>query len=90
MLPNAVTVVDCVALPPDPVQVSMNSALAVNIVVVRVPLIGTAPLQAPLAVHALLSVDIHVSAVVRPDATLVGVAVNATVGGADVTTTFAA
>lgn len=48
---RTVTVADCVALPPAPVQIKVYVAFAVNAGVVNVPLTVCAPLHAPLAVQ---------------------------------------
>jgi hypothetical protein len=47
-----------------------------------VPLLATAPLQPPEAVHAVALVELHVSVEVPPAATLVGFAVKVAVGTA--------
>jgi hypothetical protein len=45
-----------------------------------VPLVGSAPLHAPLAVHEVAFVDDHVSVVLPPSVMLVGLAVIVTAG----------
>ncbi len=82
-------VVDCAALPPDPVQVSVNSVLLVSACVVRVPLVGNEPLQPPPAVHAVLFVALQVNTEVAPVKTVVGVAFKVTDGSTSVATTSA-
>jgi hypothetical protein len=57
-----VTVADCVAEPPGPVQVSPNSVVSCSAPVDEVPLVATAPFQPPLAVHAVAAVAVHVRA----------------------------
>jgi len=57
------TVADCAALPPDPVQVSVYWVVAVSAAVLCVPLTGCAPLQAPEAVQAVAFVEDQVSVV---------------------------
>jgi hypothetical protein len=48
-----------------------------------VPLVASAPVQPPLAVHDVAFVLDHVNVEVAPEAMLVGFAVSVTVGGAD-------
>jgi hypothetical protein len=50
-----VTAAVAVALPPAPVQVSVKLAFAVSAAVARLPLVGSAPVHPPLAVHAVAS-----------------------------------
>ena len=57
------TVADCAALPPDPVQVSVYWVVAVSAAVLFVPLTGCAPLQAPEAVQAVAFVEDQLSVV---------------------------
>jgi hypothetical protein len=54
--------------------------LAVSAAVVKVPLVGSAPLQPPEAVHAVAFVELHVNVAVLPVATLVGLALKVAVG----------
>jgi hypothetical protein len=86
---GTVTVTDCVAVPPSPVQVRSYSVVLVSAPVDQVPLVATAPLQAPEAVHAVASVELQVKVELAPLATVVGAAVNVTVGAGPVTTTSA-
>jgi hypothetical protein len=58
---DTVTVADCVADPPGPVQVSSNSVLVESVPVDDEPLVDTAPLQPPLAVHDVAPVVAHVN-----------------------------
>jgi hypothetical protein len=67
-------------LPPAPLQLSVKFALALKAAVVSVPLSALLPLQPPEAVHEVASVEDHVSVVVAPVNTLVGLAVSVTVG----------
>jgi hypothetical protein len=83
---TTVTVVLWLALPPAPVQVSVNVVVALRAPVVCVPLVAFAPVQPPEAVQLVALVELHVRLDVPPLATLVGLAVNVTVGtGATVT-----
>jgi hypothetical protein len=75
-----VTVADCLADPPGPVHVSSNSVLVESVPVDRVPLVDTAPLQPPLAVHAVASVAAHVKVDSPRGPTVLGEAVRVTVG----------
>jgi hypothetical protein len=82
------TVVDCVALPPEPVQVSVYVAPAVNVPVEADPLNACAPLHPPDAMQdvALAAVQVRVDAC--PLATVLGLALKDTVAvaaGATVT-----
>jgi hypothetical protein len=54
--------------------------VALSAAVDTVPLVGSAPLQPPEAVHAVALVELHVSIAVPPDVTLVGLAVMVAVG----------
>lgn len=84
-LPDTVTVADCVADPPPPVQVNSNSVVLVRAPVDQVPLVGTLPCQPPEAVQALASEDFQVSVELPPLLTVVGAAANVTDGtGRDV------
>lgn len=86
---GAVTVTDCVAEPPSPVQVRSYSVVFDNAPVDHVPLVATAPLQPPEAVHAVASVDLQVKVALAPLLTVVGSADSDTVGAGSVTTTLA-
>lgn len=52
-----VTVTDCEALPPGPLQVRVNKVLAVSAPVEAAPVVARAPLQPPLAVQVSASVE---------------------------------
>jgi hypothetical protein len=84
--PATVTVADCEALPPGPVQVSAYSVVLVSIPVDHVPLVATPPLQPPEAVHAVTFPALQVKTDVPPLATVVGDAVNVTEGAGFTTT----
>jgi hypothetical protein len=84
-----VTVADWVAEPPGPEQVRSYSVLFVRLPVDQVPLVVTAPLQPPLAVHAVALVAFHVKVELPRALTVDGDAVNVTVGACPVTLTSA-
>ena len=84
--PATVTVADCEAEPPGPVQVSAYSVVLVSFPVDHVPLVATPPLQPPEAVHAVTFPALQLKADVPPLATVVGDAVNVTEGAAFTTT----
>jgi hypothetical protein len=73
---ETVTVADCVADPPGPVQVSSYSVLLVRVPVDIVPLAGMLPCQPPEAVQAVAPGDLHVRVELPPLPTVVGAAVN--------------
>ena len=77
-LPETVTVADCVADPPAPVQVTSNSVLLVRVPVDMVPLVGTLPCQPPEAVQAVAPADFQLRVELAPLLTVVGVALNVT------------
>jgi hypothetical protein len=83
---TTVTVVDCAAVPPLPVQVSVNVLFVDSEPVEAVPDVALLPDQAPLAVQLVAFVDDQVSVLALPLATLVGLALNATVGRASTVT----
>lgn len=88
-LAETVTVADCAAEPPAPVQVSVNFVVAVRAEVVWVPAADSAPLQPPEAVHEVAFVEVQVSAEVAPLFTVVGLAAKVTAGAGVVTDTVA-
>ena len=71
---ETVTVADCVADPPGPVQVSSYSVLLVSVPVDVVPLVAMLPCQPPEAVQAVAPADFQVSVELSPLATVVGAA----------------
>jgi len=73
-----VTVADCVAEPPSPVQVSSYSVVFVRAPVDEVPLVATRPCQPPEALQSFAPVDAQVSVELPPLPTVVGVAVSVT------------
>ena len=76
-----VTVTERLALCPCVLeQASVNVELALTVRCV-VPLVDRLPLQAPDAVHAFALLEDHVSVLVPPAATEVGLALSETVGG---------
>jgi hypothetical protein len=86
---DTVTVADCDAEPPEPVQVSVYFVVAVRAKVTFEPLIGSEPLQPPEAVHDVALVEDQVSVDLAPLATVLGFAVRVTAGGFRVTETVA-
>jgi len=84
-----VTVTDWVADPPGPEQVSSNSVVRARAPVDHVPLVATAPLQPPEAVHEVAFSESHRKRDVPPVDTVVGNAARVTPGAAEVTTTSA-
>jgi hypothetical protein len=86
---ETVTVADCDADPPAPVQVRVNLVEAVSAGVVCEPAVASEPLQPPEAVQAVALVDDHVNADVAPLWTVAGFAVRVTEGAAVVTDTVA-
>jgi hypothetical protein len=82
---ETVTVADCVADPPAPVQVSSYSVVLVSAPVDQVPLSGTAPFQPPDAVQLVASAAFHVRVELPPLPTVVGEAVKVTAALATVT-----
>jgi hypothetical protein len=86
---ETLTVVDCAAEPPVPVQVRVNFVVAVRAGVACEPAVACAPLQPPEAVQAVALVDDQVSAEVAPLLTVAGVAVKVTAGAGVVTDTVA-
>ena len=83
---DTVTVADCEADPPGPVQVSSYSVLLVRVPVDVVPLVGTLPCQPPEAVQAVAPGDFQVRVELPPLPTVVGAAVNVTEPAAGVAT----
>jgi hypothetical protein len=86
---ETVTVADCDAEPPAPVQVRVNFVVAVRVGVACEPAVGSEPPQPPDAVQAVALVDDHVNADVAPLFTVVGFAVRVTAGAGVVTDTVA-
>jgi hypothetical protein len=86
---ETVTVVDCAAEPPVPVQVRVNFVVAVRAGVVCEPAVACAPLQPPEAVQAVALVDDQVNADVAPLLTVAGFALKVTAGVGVVTDTNA-
>ncbi len=82
-----VTVVDCVAVPPAPVQVIVKMVVAASAAVACEPLVGTLPLQPPEAVQALASCAAQVSMVVIPAPSVVDFATRLTEGAGAATMT---
>jgi hypothetical protein len=84
-----VTVADCSAEPPGPVQASVYSALVERGPVDQpLPFVDTAPCQPPDAVHAVALAVCQFKLDEPPLAMVDGVAVRVTVGADAITTTF--
>lgn len=86
---ETVTVADCDAEPPAPVQVRVYFVVAVRAGVVLEPAVASEPLQPPEAVQAVALVDDQTKADVAPLVTVVGFAARLTVGAGEVTDTVA-
>lgn len=86
---ETVTVVDCDAEPPAPVQARVNFVVAVSAGVVCEPAVASEPLQPPEAVQAVALVDDQVNDDVPPLLTVAGFAVRVTVGAGALTDTVA-
>ena len=71
---TGVTVTDCAALPPVPVQVRVYCVVAVTAAVALAPLIGSVPLHPPDAVQLVAFVEVQVSIAALPFAKVVGLA----------------
>lgn len=85
---TAVTVTLWFALPPTPVQVSVNVVVAVSGDEVSLPDVALMPSQPPEAEQLVALVELHVSSVEVPAASVVGLALKETVGaGTTVTVT---
>jgi hypothetical protein len=87
---ETVTVADCVAGPPAPVQVSSYSVVFVRVPVGQLPLVATLPCQPPEAVQAVAPTELQVSVELPPLLTVVGAAVSVTdalAGGPTTTST---
>lgn len=84
-----VTVVDCVALPPAPVQLIVKFVVAESGAVVCEPLGGKLPLQPPPALQPVASRDDQLSTVLAPASTVSACADRLTDGAGAVTTTSA-
>jgi hypothetical protein len=77
-LAETVTVADCVADPPPPLQVSSYSALLVRVPVDILPLVGMLPCQPPEAMQTFAPADFQERVELPPLLTVVGAAVNVT------------
>jgi hypothetical protein len=78
--PMTCTVTLRCALPPEPVHCRVNVVLAVMLLMAVLPEVFLLPLQPPEAVQEVAFVEDHVSCVLPPLATLVGLALSVTVG----------
>lgn len=86
---ETVTMADCVAEPPAPVQVSSYSVVLESAPVDQVPLVATMPFQPPEAVQAVALAELQLKVDVPPLAIVGGDADSVTVGASVVTTTSA-
>ncbi len=86
---ETVTVADCVAEPPAPLQVSSYSVVLETAPVDQVPLVATVPCQPPAAVQAVALAAFQLKVDVPPLAIVVGDVDSVTVGASVVTTTCA-
>jgi hypothetical protein len=84
-----VTVTDCAALPPGPLQVRVKFAFAVRAPVDWEPLIGSPPLHASEAVQLVAFAVVQVSVEELPLTTVLGLALKLMEGGGGVTDTVA-
>lgn len=84
-----VTVIDCVAEPPSPVQVSEKSVVLASAPVGCEPLMGIGPLQPPEASQEVAYWEFQVSVEFAPMPTVDGSAVSVTTGGETATTVTA-
>jgi len=77
-----VTVMEALAwaVPPEPVQLSVNVASAFNAPVLWLPAVALVPLHPPDAVHEVAFVELHVKVLLPPLATVVGDAFSVTIG----------
>jgi hypothetical protein len=82
---DTVTVADCVAEPPGPLQVISYWLVARTGPVEADPLSGCVPCQSPKAVQLLASSVLQANVELDPGATVAGVAVNAIVGAGGTT-----
>ncbi len=87
---ETVTVADWDAEPPAPLHVSVNVVVVVRAEVVRVPLVGSLPVQPPEALQEVAFVEDQVRVEVAPFATVLGLAEIVTAGAGVVTETVAA
>ncbi len=87
---ETVTVADWDAEPPAPLHVSVNVVVVVRAEVVRVPLVGSLPVQPPEALQEVAFVEDQVRVEVAPCATVLGLAEIVTAGAGVVTETVAA
>src|SRR5262245_14383377 len=77
---ETVTVVEALAVPPEPVHCSVNVLVAVSVAVVSEPLLARLPLHDPPAEQLLALVLDQVNVALEPLATALGAASSVTVG----------
>jgi hypothetical protein len=83
---ETVTVADCVAEPPGPVQVNSYSVVLGSAPVDHLPFVATGPLQPPEAEQDVAFSELQLRLDMAPPATVAGVAMSVTAGAAEVTT----
>jgi hypothetical protein len=86
---ETVTVTDCDAEPPAPLQVSAKLVVAVRALVLLEPVLASLPLQPPEAVHEVALLDDQVKVDAAPLFTVLGLALRTMAGAALVTETVA-
>lgn len=86
VVPLTFTVVDCEVDPPAPAQVSVKVLALVSAALVSNPVVPLVPVHAPLAVQVVALLEDQLSDVVPPLLTVVGLALNVTVGTAGAAT----
>lgn len=84
---DTVTVADCDAVPPAPLQVSVKFAVDVSVEVLREPLVASAPFHPPEAVQEVALVADQLKVEAAPFFTVLGLADKVTAGAAAVTET---
>jgi hypothetical protein len=77
---DTLTVTDRLALPPEPVQVSVYVVVALSALVLQLPLVDSLPVHPPEALQLVALLEDQLSMEVDPLLTVVGVADKATVG----------
>lgn len=78
-------VTDWLAVPPGPVQLNVNTVLAVSAGVWKVPLVGSLPVQPSFAVQLVAFVVDQVNVTVPPETTLDALGARLTVGAGAIT-----
>ena len=86
---ETVTVADCDAVPPAPLQLRVNFVVALSAAVTCEPVVAWAPLHPPEALHEVAFADDQVNVEVAPLFTVVGFAAKVTAGAGVLTDTVA-